>query len=136
MQESSLRLRFGESSRRIGSWQLSQKRTEGWFLEALKGGATKLLQEGEILWKNTVFISQKSSRRNLIVRILRGGFVKSWKPSDLLEEKEGYGECFSKCKLRRNRVIGFEPTGVIGSLTKSHFGVSEVRELKEFLQDS
>jgi hypothetical protein len=46
------------------------------------------------------------------------------KPSDLAEEQEGYGECFSKCKLRRNRAVGFEPTGAVGSLTKSHFGVS------------
>jgi hypothetical protein len=48
VQESSLRLEVGESSRRIGSSQLFPKSTEGWCLEALKGGAVTLLQEGEI----------------------------------------------------------------------------------------
>jgi hypothetical protein len=43
-----------------------------------------------------VFILQKSSRRNLTVRILRGEFMKSREPSDLAEEQEGYGGCFSK----------------------------------------
>jgi hypothetical protein len=42
--------------------------------------------------------------------------MKLREPSDLAEEKEGYGECFSKCKLRRNRAVGSEPAGVIGSL--------------------
>jgi hypothetical protein len=47
-------------------------------------------------------------------RILCGEFTKSRKPSDLVEEQEGYGECFSKCKLRRNRAIG--------SPVDTHFG--------------
>ena len=68
--------------------------------------------------------------------ILRGGFAKFRKQSDLAEEQEGYGECFSKCKLRRNRVVGFGPIGAIGSLMKSHFGVSGVGELKALSQDS
>jgi hypothetical protein len=71
-----------------------------------------------------------------MVRILRGEFTKSRKPSDLVEEQEGYGECFSKCKLRRNRAVGFEPIGVVGSLMKSHFSVSGVGELKSLPPDS
>jgi hypothetical protein len=55
-------------------------------------------------------------RRNWKVGILRGEFTKFQELSDLPEEKEGYSECFSKCKLRRNRAIGTEPTGVVGSL--------------------
>jgi hypothetical protein len=51
-----------------------------------------------------------------MVKILHGEFTKFREPSDLAEEQEGYGECFSKCKLRRNRAIGSEPTRVIGSL--------------------
>jgi hypothetical protein len=42
--------------------------------------------------------------------------MKLREPSDLVEEKEGYSECFSKCKLKRNRAVGFEPAGAIGSL--------------------
>jgi hypothetical protein len=86
--------------------------------------------------KAYLFISQELLRRPWTVGILHGGFTKSRKLSDLAEEQEGYGECFSKCKLRRNRVVGFEPTGAIGSLTKSHFGVSGVGELKALPQDS
>jgi hypothetical protein len=42
MQESSLRLGVGESSGGIESSQLSKKSTEGWCLEALKGGVASL----------------------------------------------------------------------------------------------
>jgi hypothetical protein len=48
-----------------------------------------------------MFISLKSSRRNLKVRTLHGGVAKSHKPSDLIEEKEGYGACFLSVNLRR-----------------------------------
>jgi hypothetical protein len=74
--------------------------------------------------KAYLFISQELLRRHWTVEILRGGFVKSWKLSNLVEEKEGYGGCFSMCKLRRNWAVGFEPTRAIGSLMKSHFRVS------------
>jgi hypothetical protein len=67
--------------------------------------------------KEYLFISQESSRRNWTVGILRGEFTKSREPSDLAEEQGSYGECFSKCKLRRNRAVGSEPTRAIGSLT-------------------
>jgi hypothetical protein len=40
-------------------------------------------------------------KEELTVGILRGEFTKSREPSDLAEEQEGYGEHFSKCKLRR-----------------------------------
>jgi hypothetical protein len=40
--ESYLRLGFGESSGGIGSSQLLKKITEGWCLEALKGGVASL----------------------------------------------------------------------------------------------
>jgi hypothetical protein len=63
-----------------------------------------------------MFISQKSSRRNLTVEILRGEFLNFREPSDLIEEREGYGGCFYKCKLRRNRSMGSKPTMAIGSL--------------------
>jgi hypothetical protein len=39
----------------------------------------------------------------------------------LQRSKKDYGECFSKCKLKRNRAIGSEPTRAIGSLVESHF---------------
>jgi hypothetical protein len=55
VREYSLRLGVGEILGRIGSLQLLLKSTKGWCLEALKGGAVTLLQEGEISWKNTVF---------------------------------------------------------------------------------
>jgi hypothetical protein len=42
VRESSLRLRVGERSGGIGSSQLSKKITEGWCLEALKGGIASL----------------------------------------------------------------------------------------------
>jgi hypothetical protein len=51
-----------------------------------------------------------------MVRILRGEFTKFRELSDLAEEKEGYGECFPKCNMRRNRAVGSEPTRVIGLL--------------------
>jgi hypothetical protein len=70
-----------------------------------------------------------------MVEILRGGFMKSQKPSNLAKEQEGYGECFPKCKIRRNRAVGFEPIGAIGSLMKSHFRVSGAGELKALPQD-
>jgi hypothetical protein len=63
-----------------------------------------------------LFISQELLRRNWTVGILRGEFAKFREPSDLAEEQEGYGECFSKCKLRRNRAVGSEPTRAVGSL--------------------
>jgi hypothetical protein len=60
---------------------------------------------GPVSRRNTLFISQESSRRNLMVKILHGEFMKSWKPSNLVEEQEGYGVffCFSSGV---NRVIG------------------------------
>jgi hypothetical protein len=42
VQDSSLRLGVGEISGGIGSSQLSKKSTEGWCLEALKGGVASL----------------------------------------------------------------------------------------------
>jgi hypothetical protein len=56
-------------------------------------------------------------RRNWTIEILHGEFTKSKKLSDIVEEQEGYGECFSKCKLRRNWATEFELIGVVGSLT-------------------
>jgi hypothetical protein len=42
MRESSLRLGVGEISGRIGYFQFSKKRIEGWCLEVLKGGISSL----------------------------------------------------------------------------------------------
>jgi hypothetical protein len=72
---------------------------------------------------------------NLTVRILRGEFTKFRGLSDLAEEQEGYGECFSKCKLRRNQTVGSKLIRAIGSLAKSHFVDSRVEVLKPLYQD-
>jgi hypothetical protein len=58
MHESSLRLRVGEISGGIESSQLSKKSTEGWCLEALKGGIASLCCRWlSSMWKNTLFTS-------------------------------------------------------------------------------
>ena len=66
-------------------------------------------------------------RRNWMVRILREEFAKFRGPSDLAEEQEGYDGCFSTCKLKRNRAIGFEPTR---ALDHSRNLISRFRELE------
>jgi hypothetical protein len=71
-----------------------------------------------------------------MVKILHEEFMKFRGPLDLAEEKEGYSECFSKCKLRRNRIVGSKPIRTVGSLTKSHYVDSRVEDLKPFYQDS
>jgi hypothetical protein len=65
VRESSLRLRVGEISGRIGSSQLSKKRTEGWCLEALKGGVTSLCcRRVSFAEKYLVKIRKNCPRRN------------------------------------------------------------------------
>jgi hypothetical protein len=54
----------------------------------------------------------------------------------LQRRKKDYGECFSKCRLRRNWVVGSEPTRAVGSLAESHFMDSRVEGLKPLHQDS
>jgi hypothetical protein len=71
-----------------------------------------------------VFISQKSSRELQTVGILRGEFTRFQEPLDLAEDQEGLSvNFFPGASSGENRAIGFEPTGTVGSLTKSRFGV-------------
>jgi hypothetical protein len=48
-----------------------------------------------------MFISQKSSRRNLMVGILHGGFVKFQKPLDLAEEHGSYENHSPSVNIKR-----------------------------------
>jgi hypothetical protein len=70
-------------------------------LNLLEADATTLVHWRTSFREYTVFISLKSSRRNLTVRTLRGGVANSWKLSDLAEEREGYGVCFLSVNIGR-----------------------------------
>jgi hypothetical protein len=92
-------------------------------LKTLEEGATTLACWWTDFVKAYLPISQKTLRRHLTVRILHGGFTKSQKPSDLAEEQGSYDN-IRPVQDRENRTVGSEPTRVVGSLAKSHLGVS------------
>jgi hypothetical protein len=116
VRESSLRLRVGERSGGIGSSQLSQKRTEGWCLEALKR------RRNDVVVGRRNFVEE---HRVHFAKIVKGD-LDGWSS---MENSRGLGSIkshrgtrrlwcmFSKCKYQENRVVGFGPTG---SLDHSH----------------
>jgi hypothetical protein len=50
--------------------------------------------------------------------------MKSRGPLDLVEEQEGYGEVFLSTSSGEIWTVESKSTGAIGSLTRSHLGVS------------
>jgi hypothetical protein len=58
------------------------------------------------------------------VRILLEQFAKSQEPSDLAEKKVHYRELSSSVSSEEIRPVGSKSARAIGSLAKSHFGVS------------
>jgi hypothetical protein len=56
--------------------------------------------------------------------------VKSQELSDLVEKKECYGELSSSISSEEISVVGSKSARTVGSLVKSHFGVSCIEGVK------
>jgi hypothetical protein len=103
VRESSLRLGVGESSGGIGSSQLSKKSTEGWCLEALKGGVASLRcrrvsSAEKYLVKFAGIVQEETGRSNSLRRIHEvTRAIRSCREAGTLRR------AFLKRKLRRNQ---------------------------------